>query len=80
MGSRFTGELLPCEAADECHGETSHPASDPKVGTGTEFTAPGNVTIGPKKSAKQNGKRNRTRHRKKHRHRRRHAIQRRAGR
>ena len=79
-GFPVQGELLPCEAADECHGETSNPASDPKVGTGTEFTAPGNVTIGPRKSAKQNGKRNRTQHRKKHRHRRRHAIQRRAGR
>jgi hypothetical protein len=48
------GELLPCEAADECHGETSQPPANPKVGTGTEYTSPGNVSqTKPRKKARR---------------------------
>jgi hypothetical protein len=41
-GFAVPGELLPCEAADECHGETSTPPSNPEVGTGTPYSVPGN--------------------------------------
>jgi len=69
-----SGELLPCEAADECHGETSEPPANPKVGTGIEYTAPGNVV----KHRPRNRSRNRHRrahHRQQHRHRHGHAAQ-----
>jgi hypothetical protein len=58
------GELLPCEAADECHGETTPPVPNPQIGTGTPYTEPGNVTRAQrKKKAKRVRKRNRRRHR-----------------
>ncbi len=50
-GFPVEGELLPCEAADECHGETTQPASNPDVGTGTEYTVSGNVVPQKKKKA-----------------------------
>ena len=42
-GFPVEGELLPCEAADECHGETTQPAVNPEIGTGAEYTVSGNV-------------------------------------
>jgi hypothetical protein len=48
------GELLPCEAADECHGDTTPPVPTPPVGTGTPYTQPGNVPQAkPRKKAKR---------------------------
>jgi hypothetical protein len=53
-GFATPGELLPCEAADECHGETSSPVPHPEVGTGTPYTVPGNVSQqAPKRNAKR---------------------------
>lgn len=40
-GFPVPGKLLPCEAADECHGETSLPPANPEVGTGMPYTSPG---------------------------------------
>jgi hypothetical protein len=72
------GQLLPCEAADECHGDTSQPAPNPPIGTGTEFTAPGNAAhrkqVRQRKKRGRHGKRKRRRHH--HRHGHRHATRR----
>jgi hypothetical protein len=65
------GELLPCEAADECHGETSEPPPNPKVGTGTENTQSGNVLHPtPRKKSGRKHRHSHHRHRngRKHRH------------
>jgi hypothetical protein len=64
-GFQVAGQLLPCEAADECHGETSRPPANPQVGTGTPFTAPGNVANG---AQKKQGKHVKHRKRKRKRH------------
>jgi hypothetical protein len=69
------GELLPCEAADECHGETSEPSPEPKVGTGTTFTEPGNAVHPKARKHKPHGHRHGG-HRKQHRRRHRHATRR----
>jgi hypothetical protein len=62
-GFAVPGSLLPCEAADECHGETSIAPSNPQVGTGNRYTASGNLPPTTKKPKK------------KHRHTRRHRRQ-----
>jgi hypothetical protein len=41
-GFPVEGELLPCAAADECHGSTSVPAANPEVGTATPYSVTGN--------------------------------------
>lgn len=63
-GFPVEGQLLPCEAADECHGETSRSPANPQIGTGTPFTAPGNVTSGSKGQRRSK----RVKHRKRKRH------------
>ena len=65
-GFAIQGRLLPCEAADECHGETSQAPPNPPIGTGTPFTAPGNVSGG----AADKRQRKHAKHRKRKRHRR----------
>jgi hypothetical protein len=67
-GFATEGELLPCEAADECHGETSPPVPNPEVGTGTPYTVPGNTqSTGQRKAKKRKKQLRRRRHGKRHR-------------
>jgi hypothetical protein len=42
-GFPVLGKLLPCEAADECHGPTSATPQGPMVGTGVPYGVPGNA-------------------------------------
>jgi hypothetical protein len=67
-GFAVQGELLPCEAADECHGETSPPVPNPQVGTGTPYTVPGNASqpAGKRKAKKRKKRAHRRRHRRRH--------------
>jgi hypothetical protein len=65
-GFATEGQLLPCEAADECHGETSRSAPNPQIGTGTGFTAPGNVTNSAQGHRRGKHAMHRKRHRRRH--------------
>jgi hypothetical protein len=60
--------VLPCKAADECHGPGSEPSEEPQVSTDTGLGAAGNVVA---KKQKKNGSGRRARHRRRHRHHRR---------
>jgi hypothetical protein len=81
-GFPVQGELLPCEAADECHGETTPPVPTPQVGTGTAYTQPGNVLRTKSKKAKKkkaHRRHRKTQRRKRHRRRHRQRAARRSG-
>jgi hypothetical protein len=52
-GFPVEGELLPCEAADECVGQTTTAPSHPEIGTGTPYTVPGNQKTSRNRSAKR---------------------------
>ena len=64
-GFATPGELLPCEAADECHGDTSSSPSNPQVGTGTPYTVSGSA----EEPAHRKHRRNRRNHRRRKQHR-----------
>jgi len=66
-GFPANGRLLPCEAADECHGPTSDPVRNPEVGTGVGYGVAGNVPQTRKGKHRRKKARNHKRRRGKHR-------------
>jgi hypothetical protein len=65
-GFPLEAELLPCKAADECHGPGSEAPVDPQVSTDVDLAAAGNATGQGKKKAKRQRRRHRRKHRRHH--------------
>ncbi len=62
-------ELLPCEAADECHGADSSAPTPPAINSAGELGGSGNIQSTQNKKASKKAKKKRKQHRSKKRHR-----------
>jgi hypothetical protein len=71
-------QLLPCEAADECHGADSSPPAPAAINSAGELGGSGNIQTAQKTKATGKAKKKRKQHRSKKRHRKSHARARRA--
>jgi hypothetical protein len=67
-GIPFKPPLLPCAAADECHGPGSLPAPEPQIGTAADLGEGGNASPATKKASRRKHARRRARygHRRRH--------------
>ena len=62
-------ELLPCEAADECHGPDSSAPAPPAINSAGELGGSGNIQTAQKRKATNKAKKKRKQHRSRKRHR-----------
>jgi hypothetical protein len=65
-------ELLPCEAADECHGADSSPPPPPSINSAGALGGSGNIQTAPQRKAKGRAHKKHRRHRSRKRHHKRH--------